>query len=127
MGVCVGFIQNLIGPRGQRCSWWCECGCEGGLLGWLVGRLAAELKGFIDQVPSCSPDCWGPGCSRGGSDRGRSFWRRARPAKSGRLRYVVCSLRTQLAVAGCSLVLGLVWSVHSMSLRCGTKEKPSGS
>lgn len=96
MGVCVGFIQNLIGPRGQRRA-------AGGVSvnvvdvkeGCLACWLAAELEGFIDQVPSCSPDCWGPGCSRGGSDRGRSFWRRARPAKSGRLRYVVCSLHNR--------------------------------
>lgn len=68
----------------------------------LVLGLAAELKGSIDQVPSCSPDCWGQGCIRGGSDRGRSFWRRARPAKSGRLRYVVCSfLPLQLLVRIC--------------------------
>lgn len=90
MGSCVGFIQNLIGQRrvgGVNVSVDAKEGC-------LAGWLAAELKGFIDQVPSCSPDCWGPGCSRGGSDRGRSFWRRARPAKSGRLRYVVCSLHT---------------------------------
>ena len=60
MGIHVGFIQNLIGPRGQRCvdGRWCGrgCGCEGCVKeDW----LAAELKGFIDQVPSCSPDCWG--------------------------------------------------------------------
>lgn len=94
-GVNVGFIQNLIGPRWKRCADGIGVGVGVGVDAgvdveedWLAGWLAAELEGFIEQVPSCSPDCWGPGCSRGGSDRGRSFWRRARPAKSGRLRYV---------------------------------------
>lgn len=107
MGGCVGFIQNLMGPRAKRCV-------DGAGVGedveedvvedvgedWLLGRLQRG-KASIDQVPSCSPDCWagwGPGCSRGGSEGGRSFWRRARPAKSGRLRYVAC-MRVSVAPA----------------------------
>lgn len=35
------------------------------------GQVAAELKGFMAQVPSCSPAIWGPGCSRGGSEGAR--------------------------------------------------------
>lgn len=96
MGGCVGFIQNLMGPRGKRCV---DAVVDVGE-DWLLGRLQRR-KASIDQVPSCSPDCWagwGPGCSRSGSEGGRSFWRRARPAKSGRLRYVVpaCSARDRL-------------------------------
>lgn len=94
----------------------------------LTGWLAAELKGFIDQVPSCSPDCWGPGCSRGGSDRGRSFWRRARPAKSGRLRYVVCSFHTHTSAGPYLPGRSLVWSGPSIPCRCaaGPRKNPPG-
>lgn len=69
MGVRVGFIQNLI--RAKRTTDMCVW--VGAECSWRTGWLAAALKGFVAQVPSCSPDCWGPCCSRGGSDGGRFF------------------------------------------------------
>lgn len=43
MGVCVGFIQNLIGPRGQRCVGGVDVDVKEGLLGWLAGCRVERL------------------------------------------------------------------------------------